>query len=91
MPMGSTRHGRGVCPSCDGVGRFAVYCCPLDADGMMDALATIEASDLFYKGLPPMAGGTLDQVRAFVQAARFVRSEQARIRAEKKLIPGLDV
>lgn len=58
---------------------------------MTDALAMIDASELFHKGLPPVAGGTLDQVRSFVQAARFVRQEQARIRAEKKLIPGLDV
>ena len=85
--MGSEDGRRPPCPSCEGLGRFPVYCCPLDAEGMPDALAMIDAAELFHKGLPPIAGGTLDQVRAFVHAAAFVRSEQARIRAEKKLLP----
>jgi len=33
-------------------------------------------AELFYKGLPPIAGGVLDQAAVFVQAARFVRAEQ---------------
>ena len=36
----------------------------------------IEMAELFYKGLPPVVGGVLDQAATFVHAARFVRAEQ---------------
>ena len=33
---------------------------------------------LFDRGLPPVAGGALDQTAAFVEAARFVWAEESR-------------
>jgi glycine/D-amino acid oxidase-like deaminating enzyme len=32
----------------------------------------LEAAELMRKGLPPVAGGLLDQARGFVDAARYV-------------------
>ena len=34
-------------------------------------------AELFEKGLPPVAGGVLDQAKIFVETARFVFSEQS--------------
>ena len=42
----------------------------------------IALAELYRKGLPPVAGGTLDQAAAFNDAARFVWAEMDRIRAE---------
>lgn len=39
-------------------------------------------AELYEKGLPPVAGGALDQANVFVEAARFVWSEQAYWRAK---------
>ena len=41
----------------------------------------IQCAELFRKGLPPVAGGSLDQAAIFVDAARFVWGEQAYWRA----------
>jgi len=38
-------------------------------------------ADLFAKGLPPDAGGAMDQAAAFVEAARWVWAERAEHRA----------
>lgn len=42
-----------------------------------DVWDVIEMTGLFYHGIPPIAGGVLDQARCFVDAARYVRSCQA--------------
>ncbi|HIJ70651.1 MAG TPA: hypothetical protein HPP87_04720 [Planctomycetes bacterium] len=39
-------------------------------------------AELFYKGLPPVAGGVYDQAAVFVHAARFVRAEQEYYKAK---------
>jgi hypothetical protein len=36
----------------------------------------IEYADLYEKGLPPVAGGALDQCHAFTDACRFIWREQ---------------
>ena len=41
----------------------------------------IALAELYEKGLPPVAGGALDQAAAFVDAVRFVWAEQARWKA----------
>lgn len=41
-----------------------------------DVIQMIEYAGLFKKGLPPIAGGTLDQAKNFLIAARMVFSEQ---------------
>jgi hypothetical protein len=40
-------------------------------------------TELFGKGLPPVAGGVLDQSAWFINASRFLESEEAAIKAEK--------
>lgn len=69
------------CPMCGGSGckecndgRFALTCCPkrFAAGGY----EWVELADMLDHGLPPVAGGALDQSHAFIEAARFVWSEQ---------------
>lgn len=43
----------------------------------------IELADLYEKGLPPVAGGTLDQADAFLRGCRMYWNERERIRAEE--------
>lgn len=43
--------------------------CPLEIIGP-DVWRAIELAGLYEKGLPPVAGGSLDQAAIFVQAAR---------------------
>ena len=54
--------------------------CPLTLIEGDDWLA-IELAGLFRKGLPPVAGGALDQTSQFLDAANFIWSEQARCKA----------
>jgi len=42
----------------------------------------IEFAELFRYGLPPVAGGALDQAYVFLDAARFIWAEQRVWRAE---------
>ena len=53
-----------------------ITCCPLELidDDVWDAIFYAE---LYEKGLPPVAGGSLDQAYNFLQAARFIFAEQA--------------
>jgi hypothetical protein len=46
---------------------------------MIDAIDVI---DLFEKGLPPVAGGVLDQSAAFINAAKFFHNEKQLAKAE---------
>ena len=45
-----------------------------------DVWDAIEAAELLGKGLPPVAGGLLDQTNKFLSAARFIGAEQAKAR-----------
>lgn len=73
------------CPLCYGKG------CEQCEDGMVEitgcpnaycstVVRTIDLIDLFSKGLPPVAGGMLDQAVSFIEAARFLDNEERRIR-----------
>jgi len=44
--------------------------------------------ELFYRGLPPVQGGALDQSRWFIQAAQFVRADQSVLKAAKGIVDG---
>jgi hypothetical protein len=39
-------------------------------------------ADLFEKGMPPIAGGALDQSAWFLDAVSFLRSDEANLRAK---------
>jgi len=41
----------------------------------------MDYADLYEKGLPPVAGGALDQAQAFLSYCRFVWAEKARHQA----------
>lgn len=72
------------CPDCGGQG-----CEPCNATGMIDITQcpfewidddvweAMEFADLYEKGLPPIAGGALDQAAVFVDACRFIWQEEA--------------
>jgi hypothetical protein len=44
--------------------------------------ATTSMVDFLDKGLMPVAGGVLDQSYWFMQAARLLKNDEAKIRAE---------
>ena len=62
------------CQECNGQGRFEIPACPLDYV-TEDVWDVIRLAELFEKGLPPVAGGVLDQAVVFVEAANFIRHE----------------
>lgn len=66
--------GRG-CPACRD-GKIDIPCCPLELI-TQDDWDVIELAGLYKKGLPPVAGGSLDQAAGFLAAARFIWSEEA--------------
>lgn len=76
---GSSADGDG-CEHCEG-GRFILTRCPMDAIGP-DAIELMELADLYRRGIPPVAGGALDQAAAFNAACRFVWAERDRVEAE---------
>ncbi len=71
--------GRGAagCPMCGGRGRIDVAGCPR-VDVPRNCWDVIAYADLFERGLPPDAGGVLDQAANFVEAARYVWACKAR-------------
>lgn len=66
--------GKG-CDECDEKGTTDITCCPLQYI-TSDIWQGIELADMFRKGLPPIAGGTLDQLYNFVSASRIIWREQ---------------
>lgn len=82
--MGDLETGRLPCRACGGTGSVTWFVCPLDVPGVAEAVTALEYVSLFWKGLSPVGGGVLDQSASFVEAARFVASEEARLKAEKK-------
>ena len=63
------------CRECGKTGRIQITCCPLEyvTD---DVWEIIEYAELYEKGLPPVAGGALDQAYCFLQAVRFIFVER---------------
>ena len=63
------------CPICDDIGTLDLIGCPLE---IIDpgTWELIDYADLYRKGLPPVAGGALDQTAFFLAAARWIFSEQ---------------
>lgn len=63
------------CEQCDGTGAMIINGCPLELI-TNDVWEIITLAELFEKGLPPVAGGTLEQAKIFVDAARFIFREK---------------
>ena len=72
--------GKG-CRECGNEGRFALTTCPLE---YVDAeiWEMMDYAELYEKGLPPIAGGALDQAKVFIEACHFVWREQAHWEAQ---------
>lgn len=76
------------CPVCDGCGCSECTEGSFELDGCPNAfcskiITSIDLIDLFEKGLPPVAGGVMDQSASFIQAARFFASEEDKVRSER--------
>jgi hypothetical protein len=71
--------GKG-CDECD-KGSFRVTRCPqLEVTG--DVFEAIELAGMMRKGLPPIAGGALDQAQQFLEGARMIWNEMDYWRAK---------
>ena len=71
------------CLSCDGTGcdecdhgTIDIACCPMLLV-TEDVLEVMEYAELYEKGLPPVAGGALDQAKSFTDACRIIWQEIA--------------
>jgi len=42
---------------------------------------TTELVDLFHSGMPPVAGGSMDQTVWFIEAARQLKNDEARLKS----------
>ena len=76
--------GRG-CDICLMTGRINVVGCPQEIVGD-DVWAAIEYAMLYEKGLPPIAGGALDQAESFLSAARFIQNEMRYWKKKLKIL-----
>lgn len=70
--------GKAKCPECDD-GHLTITDCPqAPAHISQEMHRTASLADLYAKGLPPVAGGALEQSAWFVEAARWLWREQER-------------
>lgn len=68
------------CEKCNH-GMIGVVGCPMTE--CADVAYAVHLCDLFEKGLPPIAGGALDQTVWFLEAARILKNDEAEIKAER--------
>lgn len=76
------------CPACEGVGCDECRDGVFELDGCPNRFCSkivpsIDLFDLFGKGLPPIAGGVLDQSASFIEASRYFENEEAKVRNER--------
>ena len=69
--------GERGCDNCNDTGEILIADCPLNVIPV-ETWDMIELAELYEKGLPPIAGGSLDQLRAFVVAFRIFTKAKAR-------------
>jgi hypothetical protein len=72
-----------TCPNCEGKGcneckegKIDIIQCPLELI-TNDIWQAIYFAELYEKGLPPVAGGALEQTKSFLDAAQFIMNEKA--------------
>lgn len=75
------------CPSCSGEGCDECNRGLVRIDGCpqsycRDMAYTVRLADLFDKGLPPVAGGSLDQSAWFLDAVGIFRYDESQVKAE---------
>ena len=66
--------GRKGCPGCGGAGTFKISSCPKKQISST-MLEVLNLAERVKHGVLPLAGGSLDQCRAFMETADFVINE----------------
>jgi len=67
--------GKGSCSVCNNTGKHNITDCPLVYIDR-DVWDTIRLVSFWQHGIPPVAGGSLDQSWSFIEAASFVTNEE---------------
>jgi len=69
------------CDECEDRGVFQIDGCP---NTYCQSIAVFPRyADLFEKGLPPVAGGALDQAAWFLEAVQILSSDESEMRAQR--------
>ena len=75
--------GGGQCALCGGTGRLRLTQCPQTAVPC-EVWDLWELADLYLEhGLPPVAGGALDQTDSFLTGCRIIQAERGRVEKEE--------
>lgn len=72
------------CPACKGSGKERITQCPMELVSR-EAWDVIELAELYEKGLPPVAGGAMDQAAAFVEACRLIWATQKKWKQQLRM------
>lgn len=76
------------CKQCNNIGKYYITTCPLLTVDR-DIWDTVEMIRMYKDhGLPPVAGGQLDQAKMFIDAVQFVSSEDAGWQAKLGMTDG---
>jgi len=75
--------GGSGCSECNKEGRIDITGCPLEIIDN-EVWEVIEYAELYEKGLPPVAGGALDQARNFIEACGYIFSLRAYLKKKMK-------
>ena len=63
------------CDFCGKTGQIKIVGCP-EKLITADVWEMIELAKFYEKGMPPIAGGVLDQTQSFISAANFIFAEE---------------
>ena len=72
------------CETCGGEGLIMITGCPLEII-TTDVWDAIEYAEFWEKGLPPVAGGSLDQAQNFLIVSRFIFNEQRKYKNKQRM------
>ena len=75
----------GECNGCGGRGTIELTACP-QQELDVELVEVLRLAAMYKKGLPPVAGGALDQSRWFVEACEFLWTQQAYLKRKLKIL-----
>lgn len=73
------------CDYCGKTGAIEIKDCP-EKIITSDIWMIMELAKLYAKGLPPVAGGVLDQAHNFIEAVNYIFSEEYKLKAQLGLL-----
>jgi len=73
------------CSECGNIGSVDIVQCPLEII-TADVWELLEYAELYKKGLPPVAGGALDQAKIFTESCRYVFEIESYVRNKLGII-----